>query len=556
MQQLAGGSLADEAGNPARVSRLWRVGRRRLNYFAEYFGLIVLALIVMVLVWVTYLNLPSRPVPKAWDDAPQRVWTLIEAAALRQQLVDGSLGVSADLYGPGPVPLDRGGSESPADAQRQRFNQLTELLMRAHQARLNGDRFGEQSLQTLRENFVALRGRANPGQQGAQDIAYQLAVVDFLNGQFGYAREGLAAAGCNRQLPANTAGEDENANARSKEIRCFWLEGRLELAPDQLNPVIRKQGLAKLRTALEQAIAASPADQEVVVGPDLPPGPGGRSRFPQIPSLLSGDYWMFLPEAAGASLWQDYLAALLATKTDFCSGLCSTWDDWPRGAPTAEGLKFADLVRDNNKDIWRDYPELAALARMILITNGMVIPAREIGPEEGRLNLTSAGHSSDGFQLVRSGSRQDTVSLDRDYFEFARLAMIVSQADPGDPAPDKRAISDASRLWLAHNESRRQWLGTGSSDVENPFDEGTPGYKAFTALQEQWSAMRPGNFSWFWLVARLVVTLFPLIVIAFAIRAARALAPSRERHRAELFGSKYFASAQDIVARRGGGANA
>jgi len=556
---VTGDSPAEDPSLLARVIRYWRVGRRRINYVAEYVVVVVIAIMIFTTILWQWKNMPSRPEVDAWVKSPQWVWTPAESNALARQLADEPLGVTAELFGPGPVPLYRGGSRSPAGPQRRSFNSETENLLRAYQDRLDGRLNGTQSLEYLRDNFVTLRGGTNPDRQFAKDIAYQLALIDLLSGKFTDSRANLAAADCNKSLSVNIGGVDSEANDRSREIRCSWLEGRLALAPDQRrNAQARKAGLDKLRAALEGAIDGVPGDQQVMAGRDMLPGPAGRSRYEMIPSLLSGDYWMLLPEAAGASLWQDYLSALLATKTRLCARRCSDWNDWPAGEPTVDGLQFAKLASQaNQNDLWRNYPELAALTRLVLTTNGMVAEARKIGSEqEFGLILVDADKSLDGFQLARSGSNADTVTLHRNYFEFARLAMIVSQGDTRDPATDAREISEASSLWLRHNEARAQWLRGNVSSVQNPFDAGTPAANAFDSLQGQWSQDRPGNVSW-WLLAWMAFWAFiAFLGIIFAIRAARALAPSRERHRAELFGSKYFATAQDIVSKRGGGANA
>ncbi|HEU0097505.1 MAG TPA: hypothetical protein VFQ67_01900 [Allosphingosinicella sp.] len=547
----AGGSAGGD-GALAGLARLVRAARRRINYFAEYWILGLILLAALFGVWRLFANLPPRPEVQDWEQAPQKVWTAVESDELARQLATNQLQVSAELYGPGPVPLDRSHSRTLPSPQRQRFNELTEDLKQAYSSRLQGDPFGEQSLQSLRDNLIALPGRTRPDRQGAQDIAYQLAIVDFLERRFLDARKGLAAAGCDQSLAADDATEDSNANRRSQTIRCNWLGGRLDLASDQRDAGLRRQGVAKLRTALQAAIAASPPDAAIAGGVAV--GPAGRSRFGQIPSLLSGDYWMTLPEAAGAGLWQDYLASLLATRTALCTGPCNGWST---ARLTDDGQQFAKIAaQPNQPELWRAYPELAALTRMLLVVNGMIAEARKVGPEADGLNLADADSSQDGFQLSRGSSRADMVTLHPGYLEFARLAMIVSRPDPLEPAPHNGEPSAASRFWLQHNVARSNWLRQGSPAVENVFRPGTNEAKAFDSFQSGWSAVLPGVVSIWWYVALLVLVILPLLVLGLAVRAGFAIGQSRARHSAELFGSKYFASAQARVNARGGAAGA
>lgn len=456
----------------ARAFRAFGVVRRspllfRLHLFGEL-ALSVLFIAVLALVLgISLLLRPNRDeaqrTERSWGDEPGLVWTLAESDELTRQFgaranpgQKGAIAVQTAMWGPGPPAVDL----STVRGVDPRFNAITGELNQQYREMLAN---GVASAGTFSDENPPPQYRALEDLQPrdrAESIAYQKALVAFRAAAFERSANDLAGASCGDNIPQGPGGDrDAGARLRTWEIRCKWLQGRVDAAAGD--------GPAAAR-ALREAIGAAEAARDEAGDSEL------------ISSLDPGNYMMDLPREGVAALWQDYLATLLSFDLPLCDRWCGEAD-----APwNVDGKTVALLTGHGSaKSYWRSYPELAVLTRLLLTREGKVGDARNIPVVLRDGNSTD---SADGFQVRRFEADATEATLNPNYKPLAVLSeILVARRWP--PEADDRDVTSLALIefWKAHAASRERKLGRNAA-LEKPFDEGSAQRARFDEFQDRW----------------------------------------------------------------------
>ncbi len=493
------------------------------HLFGEWVLTVILLLFFLFCSAFAWWIRPAAPDPigvKDWTERPNQVWTHAEASELARQIREGDLRLPPTLLGPGPVALDRSASRNtqPND-DRLRMNALSADLNREYADQLiRGGPF-----ELARHDYRIDGLPAGEDATAKADFAYLRALMAFRSGELGPAPRYLADAGCGQALGKATGNvADPSAAQRSLTLRCKWLDARLKLGErGAVDAATLSAAVVELRDALDLAMTGSPANGQVN---------GHPPRFTSIPVLDPSNYLMRLDEAGGASLWQDYLSALLLSSHPLCGTDCRLSASQER---TEDGIKVY-LLANHGKDLWEAYPELAVLTRILLLKAGDVEEARKIP-----LVVEDADNDATGFQFRKDGAN---VTLHPGYQRLATLAMMV-----GNMTPSQTTLSnDALKFWSAHADAREKML-SGQPEPANPFTSGSRQYLLYDDFQERWADDLDGKsglvtVALYWASNGIVLAVFLYAIWFFLLGSAglRARGKVSQRHYREIMGSWYF----------------